>query len=239
MRKVRRWLIASLSLVLFWLVLLPGTLGGMTSYVMVDGKSMEPLLFTGDLAITSKLVPHGAGDLVVFDIGGGGLVIHRLMERDPEGKWITKGDNKPDVDPWTIADQEIVGTYLFAIDGAGAKIEWIKTRPMALGLFAALIAMLMYLPWARLLPRRWRSERIQPAQSQDEDLKTVLALTIAGALAGTISIIGLIRFGVLLSPSGLIAVTATLASASAAVFVHEARRSASVEEERERDVELV
>ena len=129
-------------------VVAPSNLGGATTLVTVDGHSMEPLMHTGDLAIALRKPAYEPGDLVVFSVGGG-LVIHRLIRRNADGSWQTKGDNKPAVDPWRIDRQNILGSYVFSVAGAGARMRWIQRQPMAIGGFAGLLTLALFVPLRR------------------------------------------------------------------------------------------
>ena len=56
---------------LAWFVWLrPVNLGGDVSYVMVQGKSMEPTFHDGDLVIARRGGTYHRGDVVAFRVGG-------------------------------------------------------------------------------------------------------------------------------------------------------------------------
>lgn len=69
-------------------------------FAVVEGKSMEPLLQTGDLVLVVKTSPNDihVGDIVVYKRPGGELVIHRVLKIDKAGNeylYFIKGDNNP------------------------------------------------------------------------------------------------------------------------------------------------
>ena len=230
---------AVLALAASWFLLIPAGVGGYTSYVMVDGTSMEPLLHTGDLAVASRLPGHELGDLVVFAIGPGSLVIHRLVDRDPNGEWITQGDNKPARDPWTVADSAIQGTYLFAVPGAGERVAWLKARPLAVAFFAGVLAMAMYLPLGLLLPRRWRRPQLEPdpaAQAETSE-RTVIALAFTGAVASALALVAMVTHEVINPPLAAVAAVSSLASglAGALLLIKAVRTPAEAMVERKPD----
>jgi signal peptidase I len=68
--------------------------------VVVNGGSMEPTLYTGDilLAVSAKLRGFGVGDIVVWCSGPGFCVVHRVVGLEG-GRVVTKGDNNPAPDP--------------------------------------------------------------------------------------------------------------------------------------------
>ena len=85
------------AMVLFvvWLLLFrPTYLGGPATYVIVNGKSMEPTFYTGDLAMVRQQDSYAVGDIVAFEVessegyrvADGGIVIHRIISGSaPEG----------------------------------------------------------------------------------------------------------------------------------------------------------
>jgi signal peptidase len=219
-RRLAKALLLLPTIAVCWL-LLPTLVGGPTSYILVDGQSMEPLLFTGDLAVTSRLRGHDAGDLTVFDIGSNQLVIHRLIERAPNGEWITQGDNKPAPDPWTVPDSAIVGTYVFGVTGAGEKIAWLKARPLAVAFFAGVLVMASYLPFRPVLPRRWRKSAPTPDEggAADSNEWSVIFLAFAGAFACVIVLMSMVRQNATWSPLAGVLLALTLVSGSAGVVL--------------------
>ncbi len=68
--------------------------------VVVNGRSMEPSLYTGDilLAVSTRLREFSVGDIVVWCSGYGFCVVHRVVGLEA-GYVITQGDNNPAPDP--------------------------------------------------------------------------------------------------------------------------------------------
>ncbi len=88
-------IVASLIFILLLL-----NLTGNIMFAVVEGKSMEPLLQTGDLVLVVKTSPNDihVGDIVVYKRPGGELVIHRVLKIDKAGNeylYFIKGDNNP------------------------------------------------------------------------------------------------------------------------------------------------
>jgi signal peptidase I len=114
------WLTVSLlSLALaVWLVFLrPPFLGGNSSYVIVNGPSMQPTLEHGDIAVLYKKETYTPGEVVAFQAEGG-IAIHRVHSRDEQG-YMTKGDNKDATDPWLLQDENIIGSLVLKVPAAG------------------------------------------------------------------------------------------------------------------------
>jgi signal peptidase len=147
MRRRRRSRIRSLVLtgvlvVLWWVLLAPPALGGRTSYINVNGHSMEPTYFTGDLVLVRKATNYHAGDIVAFHAQNG-IVIHRVKAGDGVAGYETQGDNNSWVDPWRPTNGEVVGKAWFRLPGAS---RWLMllTQPIALAvLVTAVLALTM------------------------------------------------------------------------------------------------
>ena len=93
-------LIAEIAIATLIFTLLLLNLTGNIMFAVVEGKSMEPLLQTGDLVLVVKASPNSihVGDIVVYKRPGGELVIHRVLKIDKVGNeymYFIKGDNNP------------------------------------------------------------------------------------------------------------------------------------------------
>lgn len=120
------------GLLLFW----PVYLGGPASYLIVSGRSMEPTLKTGDLVLLQRQALYRPGDVIAFEVQGG-IVIHRIAGGTAAQGYVTRGDNKAQVDPWTPRPEEILGKMWFSIPGAGDILTSLR-RP---AWFAALVGL--------------------------------------------------------------------------------------------------
>ncbi len=129
----------------------PQSLGGKTSYVRVDGQSMEPTFSMGDLAVVRRQSSYRVGDAVAYKIpagefGAGAIVIHRLVGGNGDTGYVTKGDNKPLKDEWHPRTEDIVGIVRYDIPGAGARVAQFS-QPLYLGgLIAGLTVLMMLIP---------------------------------------------------------------------------------------------
>lgn len=189
-RALLQRLVLGVLLVCAWMVVAPTNVGGATTLVMVDGHSMEPLLYTGDLAVAVRKPSYAAGDLVVFTVAGG-LVIHRLVKQGPDGRWRTQGDNKPSPDPWRIGAQQIQGRYLVALPGVGSKLRWIQRQPMVIGGVAGLFTLALFVPWRRRGGVAPESEQMP----ERGDSWVAAALTGFGGTACMLLVLVLVRAG--------------------------------------------
>jgi len=77
----------------------PLVLGVKQPLAIVDGRSMEPTLHTGDLVILHKVPPGDihVGDIIIYRSTGGRYVIHRVVKvykNNGEECYVTWGDNR-------------------------------------------------------------------------------------------------------------------------------------------------
>ncbi len=136
----------------WWSFLAPTLLLGRTTYAMVAGTSMEPLLHTGDLAIARASSSYGVGDLIVFRVDAGtqrGLVIHRILSGDATSGWRTQGDNRREPDPWVVPTSAIAGRYWFDVSAFGGYLAWANQHWVLFAGVCAGVALLGYVPWRR------------------------------------------------------------------------------------------
>ncbi len=82
-----------LVLGLAFVTVLALTLTGTLTLAVVEGRSMEPLLWTGDVVIVYKSGEVRVGDVVIY-VNRGNYVIHRVVEIR-SNCYIIKGDNNP------------------------------------------------------------------------------------------------------------------------------------------------
>ena len=123
--KPRRRIVVSFSsaitvvLVAFaWVLFAPPQLGGQTSYVIVNGNSMEPGMHRGDLAIVREANDYKVGDVVTYRHPQIGPVIHRVIARDG-ARYVFQGDHNTFVDSYHPTDQELIGKLWVHVPSVG------------------------------------------------------------------------------------------------------------------------
>ena len=115
-----------LALLGAWLCFGPSQLGGRTSYAVIVGSSMEPLLHRGDLAVIRRQETYEAGDVVLYDNKElGAKVLHRIL-RVEHGRYVFKGDNNGFLDTERPVDAQLVGTLWFHVPNVGLVTEWVR-----------------------------------------------------------------------------------------------------------------
>lgn len=194
MRPVKHlWLLAVIALAIAWSVLLrPDFLGGPASYIIVSGESMEPTLYSGDLAILRKQEAYHPGDVVTFAVGGGDAVIHRIVGGSGEEGFDTQGDNQDRPDLWRPTSADIAGSLWLSIPGAGRVFTYLQ-QPVLLALIAGIGSLSLFgarhrrRRRARHLDRRPRRRR--RSTKEPDSLRgagpVLLLLAAAVVLVGT------------------------------------------------------
>ena len=142
----RAWSIASILLAIgaciFWAMFLrPQSLHGPAAYVLVSGKSMEPLYHTGDLILVRSRDTYKVGDIVAYrvpkgDAMAGSQVIHRIIGGNATHGFIVQGDNRTAADVWRPKPSDIVGSAWVRIPQAVVVLQYLRS-PLLLGLLAA------------------------------------------------------------------------------------------------------
>jgi signal peptidase len=155
-RRAWRWVTGALAIafmlgaiVLAW----PQDRGGQFRLVVVSGTSMEPTYHTADMLIARKSGDYQVGDVVVYTahIEGTpvGRVVHRLVEVQPDGTYLTQGDNKDYRDPWSVRPEWIEGRVI-AVIPQGFVIIYILRNPIFLAVMSGLLMTAAF--WPRKSP---------------------------------------------------------------------------------------
>ncbi len=87
---------------------------GLTVDPVMSG-SMEPAISTGYLVVSighDFVTPH-VGSVIVFDEDvdaaspGPESILHRIVAVNPDGSFVTKGDNNAVADPWSVRPDQV------------------------------------------------------------------------------------------------------------------------------------
>jgi signal peptidase I len=172
-----------------WFFFAPVQFGGKTSYVVVNGSSMEPKFHKGDLALVRESNSYNVGDIVVYRHPTIGPVIHRIIGRDGD-QYVFKGDNNTFIDPYQPTQSELIGKFWFHIPAIGQPFTQLHNRLVVAGL-VAFAGLIVLLPFAtsdstgkRRRKKRSQAERREPSMNtQSENSQTLLTLLVVVALA--------------------------------------------------------
>lgn len=110
--------------------------------MIVLSPSMEETIMVGDLIVVKNAEPGeikgessaGArdGDIISFfdpDSSKQSVLTHRCKAVQEDGSFITKGDNNISEDPTPCPPENLIGTYITRIPGAGNIAMWLQTTP--------------------------------------------------------------------------------------------------------------
>ena len=144
-RQLVSWLVFAAVMVGFWAFLAPTQLGGPVSYVQVDGTSMEPTYENGDLILAREQETYAKGDAVTYvaDVAGKPFpVIHRIVREKPDGSYVTRGDNRSEVDGFLVHDGNIVGKTWLRVPHAAGLADFFS-KPLGIGLLTGMAVLAM------------------------------------------------------------------------------------------------
>ncbi|HTU77834.1 MAG TPA: signal peptidase I [Solirubrobacteraceae bacterium] len=120
-----------------WFFFLPASIGGLTTYVVTRGSSMEPRFHSGDLALVRSQSSYHVGEIVAYHSKMfHTIVLHRIVGREG-ARYLFKGDNNNFVDFEHPLASQLVGALWLHIPGAGAKLQSIRS-PALVGILVAL-----------------------------------------------------------------------------------------------------
>ena len=131
---------------------------------LVTSDSMAPQMPTGALVIIDTNADAEPGDVISYAINGQ-VVTHRLLEINPDGTLVTKGDNMNQVDPFPVTTEDILGKVTTVVPGAGPVLGFL-TSPA--GIFSGIAVVLGGTVLISLLADR-RKDQDNTAQTSNED----------------------------------------------------------------------
>jgi signal peptidase I len=130
------WLVL---MVVTWLAFAPTQAGGMASYIVVIGNSMEPRFHIGDLVITHKEAEYQIGDAVVYKNQElKNFVFHRIITEE-RGTFTLQGDNNSWTDTYQPSQAEIIGKLWLHLPKGGVYIQTLRI-PFVMALAAGTLA---------------------------------------------------------------------------------------------------
>lgn len=119
--------IGSIAVCILLVVLFaPIQLGGATTYAIIDGNSMEPMLKEGDLVVLRSSTSLSVDDIALYSHPEIGPIIHRIISTE-ENRFVFKGDNNDWTDSHEATQEEILGKYWFSLPKVGIVLSWLHT----------------------------------------------------------------------------------------------------------------
>ena len=132
------------TMIVVWLVFAPTQAGGLASYIIVIGSSMEPYFHIGDLVIVHREPAYQVGDAVAYrNQELQSFVFHRIVAREG-GRYSLKGDNNSWIDTYQPSQGEVVGKLWLHIPKGGRFIQKMRS-PMTMAMLAGLLGSMLAL----------------------------------------------------------------------------------------------
>jgi len=117
----------------FWL---PANIGGDVALQFVLTGSMKGELNPGSFVLVRRSNHYQVGDIAVYELvqsdGGSISIVHRIVDRLPDGRYIFKGDANRGTE--TVDPQQVIGKLVVGIPGLGFIPGAIKAAPAIVGL---------------------------------------------------------------------------------------------------------
>jgi len=166
-----------------WMLLLAPQFAGMDRSYIVVGRSMEPFMKLGDIALVKEKTPQELklGDVVVVDDGTRKFA-HRIIEKYEKGEEVllrTKGDNNEAPDYTLVSSGQVIGEVEYVIPTSIIRTEigYITFIATPLMVLAANQAVKIY----RLSTMRTRKKKRTRGKVRLLDMISVLSLTLLSA----------------------------------------------------------
>ncbi|MBL8102586.1 MAG: signal peptidase I [Anaerolineales bacterium] len=148
-----------LFLLILWITLAPTQLGGWVTYAIVDGNSMEPGFYRGDLVLVRTAPVYSAGDAVVYkNAEMDSFVFHRIV-RTELNRFVLQGDNNEWLDSYQPIQDEIIGKLWLHAPKLGKAIEWMRV-PLHMSLIVAFLGAVFMFETVRTPSRRKKEKTI-------------------------------------------------------------------------------
>ena len=110
----------------------------------------------GDLLVAREDDGYAVGDVIIFDVPGGGpgagmRVVHRIVGTVPSDFgmiYTTRGDARDDDDQWQIHDQDVLGKITIHLPHSGEVVASV-TDPKVVAVVAGVLVTLLLWPRGR------------------------------------------------------------------------------------------
>jgi signal peptidase I len=139
-------------MVAVWIVFAPTPAGGLSSYILIVGNSMEPNFHLGDLVIVHRAFEYNVGDIIAYqNTELKSNVFHRIIAQE-YGHYTLKGDNNSWMDSYQPSIEEVIGKLWIRLPRFGSIIQFLR-MPLNMALFAVVLAGVLALTFLRTRPK--------------------------------------------------------------------------------------
>lgn len=94
---------------------------------VIKTGSMEPTIKTGSIILSKKMTTYKENDIITFNDFERGNITHRIVKKDKEGEFTTKGDFNETEDRNLVEKSNILGKVIFVVPFLGYLTMWIKS----------------------------------------------------------------------------------------------------------------
>ena len=164
------WLVLMVTL---WLAFAPVQAGGLASYIIVIGNSMEPNFHIGDLVIVHEEATYQVGDAVVYhNVDLENFVFHRII-KDELGRFTLQGDNNSWADNYQPSKEDVIGKLWIHIPKGGKAIQRIRSPYIMAGLAGLLGIILATVFFCKQIERKKAYEQRQVPVAQTKNTGSI------------------------------------------------------------------
>jgi signal peptidase I len=162
--------ILAVLLLLACFAILPGVAGWQRNLV-VSG-SMRPGTDVGDVVLSVPRTgeEYGKGTVIVFTDSVGQRTVHRVVGREPDSRYITKGDANRTIDSDRILPEDVIGRAALLVPWIGSPFVWFGEGDwLGVGLsVAGLLVLIGLAPYGlSVVHDPWAIEHDEPAADRE------------------------------------------------------------------------
>lgn len=156
--------LAAIGLLALFFMFAPVQIGGKTSYLYINGVSMEPNYHKGDLVIARAASNYQVGDIAAYKNPDllNAVVIHRIVSTKSD-QYIFKGDNNSWLDSYTPTKNKIIGKLWIYLPKFGNVILWIRT-PLHLVIILVVAGGIFMVKPTQKVTRKGKKIKTSPAK---------------------------------------------------------------------------
>lgn len=183
-----------------WLAFAPVPAGGLASYILVVGNSMEPNFHRGDLIIVHQASTYNSRDIVAYrnkELKSN--VFHRIITQE-YGHYTLQGDNNSWLDSYRPSREEVIGKLWIRIPQLGFIIQLLR-KPINMALFAAASVSILSLTLLTTRPKGYKHMTKKSIHSRATSLLGRLGLPRKKSAETAISSLKIVSSGHLDDPT--------------------------------------